>query len=213
MRAMAALSLNGYTNLSINHARGTRRIVAGRAPQSQSRSNAARLRSATRRSIRGHLGGILWVTHLSHGKTENCSILRTTSHSRCEASDAEFSVMRSFTMPRIRTAIAAALLSTFVGQTIAADKACFMPNGTDRNTLPDAKADSTGYVPCNQVGAFSMCCRFSGDTCMDNGLCQSYNADGKEIIWRESCTDRSWTSPECLNLCITGGDGKGNDCE
>jgi len=48
-----------------------------------------------------------------------------------------------------------------------------------------------------------MCCRTNDadrpDICRGDGLCQSnYQLD---YIWRESCTDGTWTSPECLPLC------------
>jgi hypothetical protein len=54
-----------------------------------------------------------------------------------------------------------------------------------------------------------MCCRTNDtaangpDTCRPDGLCQSTTPD---IVWRESCTDPTWTAPECLQLCV-GEDG------
>lgn len=43
-----------------------------------------------------------------------------------------------------------------------------------------------------------MCCAVA-DTCLGNGLCK--NGD---LIWRESCTDRTWQAPECVKLFLNG---------
>ncbi|KAL8945883.1 MAG: hypothetical protein Q9222_007642 [Ikaeria aurantiellina] len=100
------------------------------------------------------------------------------------------------------------LLSAFIS-TASAD--CFYPNGTDRNEGTDVTPGTEAYVPCNQVNPFSMCCRYGGDDCLPNGLCQGYASDGSKPVWRESCTDPTWTSPYCLRLCVTGEDAKGLD--
>ena len=78
--------------------------------------------------------------------------------------------------------------------------ACFLPNGTDRNTLAGV---ADGYVPCNPSAAVSMCCAWSGNTdiCLPNGLC--YNT-GFKLYWRESCTDQTWQDPACIKLFVTG---------
>lgn len=83
---------------------------------------------------------------------------------------------------------------------------CYLRNGT--------RVPSTDYQPCNsQIGAVSMCCAsnrtMNADTCLANGLCQNYaeNDAGNNIVtilWRESCSDRTWQSPFCLNLCTIG---------
>ena len=79
---------------------------------------------------------------------------------------------------------------------------CYLPNGTDRNVIANATEDN--YQPCSNDG-FSMCCRLwplgdqTVDVCRSNGLC--YNP-GVGIIWRESCTDQTWKSPNCLKLCV-----------
>lgn len=56
-----------------------------------------------------------------------------------------------------------------------------------------------------------MCCRTNDnnypDICRTDGLCQETEQD---VIWRESCTDPTWQSPQCLRLCIDGA-GFGND--
>ena len=80
-----------------------------------------------------------------------------------------------------------------------------------------SRVNSTNYVPCNsQVGVASMCCSkntsSNADECLPNGLCRNYieNSHGNgfnTLLWRESCTDQTWKSPFCLNLC-TAGSGK-----
>ncbi|KAL9596290.1 MAG: hypothetical protein Q9219_005885 [cf. Caloplaca sp. 3 TL-2023] len=71
---------------------------------------------------------------------------------------------------------------------------CYFPNGTDRNLgFPQDT-----YLPINTGDDFSMCCSRLGDQPRSDGLCM--NADGT-VIWRESCTDRTWESPKCIKLC------------
>ncbi|KAI4222344.1 MAG: hypothetical protein LQ349_007648 [Xanthoria aureola] len=71
---------------------------------------------------------------------------------------------------------------------------CYYPNGTDRNE--GFRRDT--YFPINPGDDFSMCCSHLGDKPRSDGLCA--NADGS-VIWRESCTDRTWSSPKCIKLC------------
>ncbi|KAL8992966.1 MAG: hypothetical protein Q9169_006698 [Polycauliona sp. 2 TL-2023] len=88
---------------------------------------------------------------------------------------------------------------------------CFLPNGTDRNTiLWDSHGDD--YQPSgfgSPDDHFQMCCatknRPNVDTPRKDGLCQG--DDGQ--IWRESCTDPTWKSPSCVKLCVAGINEKG----
>ncbi|CAL8584570.1 hypothetical protein XPA_010157 [Xanthoria parietina] len=105
------------------------------------------------------------------------------------------------------------LLSAFAPFSLAGPTDCFVPNGTDRNDASDVRANSVAYTPCDQRAPFSMCCRYGADDCLDNGLCQGYAADGSRPVWRESCTDPTWTSPYCLNLCVRGQTATGFDYE
>jgi hypothetical protein len=76
---------------------------------------------------------------------------------------------------------------------------CFLPNGTDINKLLNVATDN--WLPCSKDGD-SMCCRTGGaypDTCKPNGLCHN---DIAPNLWRESCTDPSWRSPACVQLCV-----------
>lgn len=104
------------------------------------------------------------------------------------------------------------LVSTFIATSIAIN--CYNPNGSDRNLDSDVAEGTVLYTPCSQVTKFSMCCRQpneGGDVCRPDGLCQGFASDGSLPIWRESCTDRSWQSPYCLNLCTTGINEDGNN--
>ena len=75
---------------------------------------------------------------------------------------------------------------------------CYRPNGQPVN---DPRVQ-----PCNQAGGdtVSMCCGLNRirypDQCLSNGLCS-----GGGNVFRNSCTDKTWKSPLCLNLCTTGG--------
>ncbi|KAL9037450.1 MAG: hypothetical protein Q9180_003707, partial [Flavoplaca navasiana] len=82
---------------------------------------------------------------------------------------------------------------------------CFLPNGTDRNTI---LWDSHGidYQPSgygSPADDFQMCCatnnRETPDLPRKDGLCNDPIG-----IWRESCTDPTWKSPSCVKLCIDG---------
>lgn len=93
--------------------------------------------------------------------------------------------------------LAFSLLTSF------ATAACYFPNGTDRN----ANKGFEPYQPCvvSDDGRPSMCCRTNDgnpDTCQPDGLC--LNDDFGGILWREACTDKTWTAPECIKLCIDG---------
>ncbi|KAI0809960.1 hypothetical protein GGR55DRAFT_146769 [Xylaria sp. FL0064] len=100
-------------------------------------------------------------------------------------------------------AIGLLLLATSFGRHAAADEVqCWAPDG---KTL----ADNETVVPCNklgiqQEGVYSSCCRLDGDAkqrdyCTTSGLCLS-TLDG--VLRREYCTDATWKSPACVNVCI-----------
>lgn len=79
----------------------------------------------------------------------------------------------------------------------SATQACYLHNGTDRNSQIDGGSGT--YQACASGQSGSMCCRSTGDTCLENGLCWS---SGANAFWRESCTDQEWKSSSCLNLCL-----------
>ncbi|KAI4090918.1 MAG: hypothetical protein LQ344_004446 [Seirophora lacunosa] len=74
---------------------------------------------------------------------------------------------------------------------------CYRPDG-ELVTDPS-------YVPCDRAAADtgSMCCALNRssypDQCLSNGLC-----GGGGNLFRDSCTDPTWKSPMCLQLCTTG---------
>ena len=74
---------------------------------------------------------------------------------------------------------------------------CFLPNGTQRL---GQNGDANYYKPCLSTTEYSMCCSVY-DHCRPDGLCTS--GDGG-LLWRESCTDRTWKSPSCASLCVSG---------
>lgn len=93
--------------------------------------------------------------------------------------------------------------STLIVTTAAV--ACYAPDGRDRNAQFNTETGNH-YAPCDPTAAVSMCCaigpvRIAGrwpDTC-DNGLCRN-----RVLLWRESCTDPTWTSRSCLKLFVNG---------
>lgn len=92
---------------------------------------------------------------------------------------------------------------------VAALSDCYYPNGT-------AVALSAAYQPCiSTENVVSMCCVLnvtalvgqglsaaSLDTCLPNGMCQPPARVGG--FARDLCTDSTWKSPNCLNVCVGG---------
>jgi hypothetical protein len=81
---------------------------------------------------------------------------------------------------------------------------CYLPNGS---TVPLSSA----YQPCiSTQNVHSMCCVLNvtalqalgegpsnADVCLENGMCQTPNGG----FARDLCTDPTWKSPNCLNIC------------
>ena len=53
------------------------------------------------------------------------------------------------------------------------------------------------YTPCSSSSVSTCCLLAEGDTCTANGLCESSSG----YLFRNACTDSTWTSPDCLPLC------------
>ncbi|KAL8873037.1 MAG: hypothetical protein Q9174_001424 [Haloplaca sp. 1 TL-2023] len=85
--------------------------------------------------------------------------------------------------------------SLLLSLTVAVSAECFLPNGTDRNLgLFD-----DDYFPFQTTSdGHSMCCNIHHDTPRSDGLCADLSLG---IVWRESCTDPTWESPNCIKLC------------
>ncbi|CAO2651419.1 Nn.00g039890.m01.CDS01 [Neocucurbitaria sp. VM-36] len=69
----------------------------------------------------------------------------------------------------------------------ASELACYYPDGKN----------ATGLSPCKTDADVSHCCRDS-DVCLTNGLCFS---SGLGSVVRRGCTDKTWKSPDCPNVC------------
>ena len=81
---------------------------------------------------------------------------------------------------------------------LKASATCFYPNGS---------ADLSGaQAPCKS-GGHSMCCLLTNvasenaDECRSDGLCIPSD---NSAVFRDTCTDKTWTDPACLNLCMSG---------
>jgi hypothetical protein len=93
-----------------------------------------------------------------------------------------------------------------VALTSAVFAPCYAPDGSP--------SPGTGYLPCvATLNVDSMCCVLNStallqagetiadaDTCLPNGLCLEVS----ETTRRAFCTDKTWKSPNCLDVC-TGG--------
>lgn len=89
---------------------------------------------------------------------------------------------------------------------------CYFPNG---DAISDGSTPGANefYLPCNQSFGNDnqhMCCKTASpfnDVCNPDGLCARDSNPGlgeDQGLMRSTCTDPSWTSPSCLNLCTTG---------
>ena len=67
---------------------------------------------------------------------------------------------------------------------------CYYPNG-------DLSSD--GDIPCSSNGD-GPCCPLNW-TCLSNGLCHLEN---EGYLGRYTCTDQSWRSSSCPNICTHG---------
>ncbi|KAK6819381.1 hypothetical protein PG987_015864 [Apiospora arundinis] len=98
--------------------------------------------------------------------------------------------------------LAVGLVSCVTAQEVA----CWAPDGIKQ-------ADNETYVPCNKLGIqqdgiFSSCCALDGpaekrDTCSSLGLC----VGSDRRLRRGFCTDKTWKSKACVNVCIATEEG------
>ncbi|KAK3985668.1 hypothetical protein QBC44DRAFT_334583 [Cladorrhinum sp. PSN332] len=88
---------------------------------------------------------------------------------------------------KLLSSIATSLL---LAQSCLAAKRCYYPSGKE----------AVGDHPCDPDAEDSPCCAGQGlnHHCLSNGLC----AGGTQIA-RGSCTDQSWRSGECTQVCLS----------
>lgn len=80
---------------------------------------------------------------------------------------------------------------------VGASDQCYFPNGSVQNNT---------YV-CNPSAKFSPCCT-TGDVCTNLGLCvNDLIKTNDSLYWRNSCTDPTWKSSECAQVCQTTATG------
>ncbi|KAH7355731.1 hypothetical protein BKA66DRAFT_516005 [Pyrenochaeta sp. MPI-SDFR-AT-0127] len=77
---------------------------------------------------------------------------------------------------------------------------CYYRNGTQT---------TSDYSPCSSdvSDPMSTVCCATWDTCLPNGLCQSFD----KVIWRESCTKQNWNEGGCQELCSNEREAQRND--
>ncbi|MCJ1394996.1 hypothetical protein MMC18_007877 [Xylographa bjoerkii] len=90
-------------------------------------------------------------------------------------------------------------LSIFLSRFVVHAQDCFYPNG-------DLSTEGDG--PCSSEPG-SACCPLNWE-CLSNGLC--YNPD-PSLQWygRYTCTDRTWQSSNCPQICTHNGTAGGNE--
>jgi hypothetical protein len=94
------------------------------------------------------------------------------------------------------TLVRLVLLASLFFTTLNA-QACYFPDGSKDNKLPQPD-----YVPCNGASSdgFSSCCNVN-DTCTTNGFCKYNGLADTNFLWRNTCSDPSWKSPNCAQHC------------
>ncbi|KAL8720531.1 MAG: hypothetical protein Q9225_002623 [Loekoesia sp. 1 TL-2023] len=92
-----------------------------------------------------------------------------------------------------------------------------------RCTASSSVQSNPEVQPCNgstSTDGFSMCCATNrhsdnpspNESCQENGLCRWFNPkDSANQTWRETCTDPSWESPNCVKFCINGTEERHRD--
>ena len=90
----------------------------------------------------------------------------------------------------------AVLAALFSAQTTFAQGSCW--NRGASTAQPDA------YVQCPDS---SMCCKTNvtapdADSCASGADMRGLCVSAWQVIWRESCTDETWESGGCLDLCM-----------
>ncbi len=79
--------------------------------------------------------------------------------------------------------------------TASLNSTCFFPDGSE------AQYSNTPYVPCKETSAdgVTYCCG-QNDMCTVSGYC----IGDAGVFYRGGCTDQTWTSGLCPELCAQG---------
>ena len=97
----------------------------------------------------------------------------------------------------MRGTLLSLLLETAVLSTTVATK-CYFSDGSETNGEME---------PCFPSKSASSCCsinkkgNLANDVCLHNGLCIAQVAQYSGMIFQNACTDQSWESPDCPNVC------------
>ncbi|KAH7413984.1 hypothetical protein DE146DRAFT_762503 [Phaeosphaeria sp. MPI-PUGE-AT-0046c] len=121
-------------------------------------------------------------------------------------------------------------LSLFVLVPVALGQVCYLPNGSP---LPSIGTFFPAFAPCTSGGPSTVCCATNRtgepggdvkngevkDECLPNGLCQNRRVrNGVEgsAFFANFCTDPSYPSSKCLDICAssrgTGGNARVTPC-
>lgn len=77
----------------------------------------------------------------------------------------------------------------------------FWPSTHAACYFPDATLADDVFQPCDPGDEHSMCCSNSTEKCRSDGLCY---LPATFTVWRETCTDPTWKSSNCLKLFDSG---------
>lgn len=112
------------------------------------------------------------------------------SHGFCFASCASNARKNKFpvvTMVLLRCSLSAPTSVALVLILRSVLAVCYFPNG---------EVSDNDYIPCPNSKA---CCPTDA-YCLSNGLCWT----ALNFLFRASCSDQSWTSPDCAKYCLNG---------
>lgn len=119
----------------------------------------------------------------------SCSLSRVAVlHRRLPHAD-QMTLIQQLPLPRSILILLSLLNTGSLGQTGV--PICYFPNHKTANL------NNYDNYACSLSSNVSACCA-AGSVCLSNGLCQS----GTNEVIRGSCTDQTWTSPDCPQYCL-----------
>ncbi|KAK5111636.1 hypothetical protein LTR62_004740 [Meristemomyces frigidus] len=93
----------------------------------------------------------------------------------------------------------ALVLATLTSLRLTSAQDCYYPNG-DLSPTDAACSNETG----------SQCCPYQWD-CLSNGLCHYFNQTDSSIFGRYTCTDQTWQSGNCPQICTQNNTAPGDE--